>query len=89
MGDGGGKQVLPSVTQNGEPYVLFSLGRVLIDGLLVFFYCFCLFVCFSSGITPQIPILIFDWREGKAFKTNVCVVEYCLDKNCHLRFNKT
>lgn len=44
MWDGGGKQVLPSVTQNGEPYVLFSLGRVLIDGLLVFFNCFCLFV---------------------------------------------
>lgn len=60
--DGGGKQVLPSVTQYGEPYVLFSLGRILIDRLLVVFCCF-----FFSSVEscPKYQRLIFDWREGK------------------------
>lgn len=38
MWDGGGKQVLLSVTWYGEPYVLFSLGRFLMDGLFCFFF---------------------------------------------------
>lgn len=49
MWDGGGKQVLLSVTWYGEPYVLFSLGRFLMDGLFCFFF----FVFFFSGIMSQ------------------------------------
>ena len=89
MWDGGGKQVLLSVTWYGEPYVLFSLGRFLMDGLFCFFFLF----FFSVESCPKCQVLIFDWRGGKAFKTNVYVVTYCLQRpvltSCHLRFNKT
>lgn len=51
--DGGGKQVLLSVTRYGEPYVLFSLGRFLMDGLFCFFF-------FSVESCPKCQVLIFD-----------------------------
>lgn len=64
MWDGGGKQVLLSVTWYGEPYVLFSLGRFLMDGL---FWFFCFFL-FQWNHAPNVRCLFLTGEREKLLK---------------------
>lgn len=62
MWDGGGKQVLLSVTRYGEPYVLFSLGRFLMDGL------FCFLFFFQWNHAPNVRCLFLTEEGEKLLK---------------------